>query len=122
MPGSSMPAAPRTPPDVILKEALHWELLRTRRARETVRSVFRVDARYVVKKFEIPLEARRFRRPCWLAEDDCLRRLAGDGTPRSFGWFEETERRRALPLPPYPPKTLALYGRPLPARAETGGS
>ncbi len=52
--------------------------------------MFRVDGHYVVKKFEIPLNVRRYRRP-WLAEDACLRRLDGDGAPHSFGWFEETE-------------------------------
>ena len=72
----------------ILAGAQRWELLRKRRAKETLRSVFRVDDRYVAKKFEIPLAARRYRRP-WLAEDACLRRLDGRGVPRSFGWFEE---------------------------------
>ena len=73
----------------ILAGAQRWELLRKRRAKETLRSVFRVDERYVAKKFEIPLAARRYRRP-WLAEDACLRRLDGRGAPRSFGWCEET--------------------------------
>ena len=72
----------------ILAGAQRWELLRKRRAKETLRSVFRVDDRYVAKKFEIQLAARRYRRP-WLAEDACLRRLDGRGVPRSFGWFEE---------------------------------
>ena len=74
----------------ILDAAQRWELLRKRRAKETLRSVYRVDERYVAKKFEIPLAARRYRRP-WLAEDACLRRLDGDGAPRSLGWLEETE-------------------------------
>ena len=52
--------------------------------------IFRVDGRYVAKKFEIPLDVRRYRRP-WLAEDACLRRLDGAGAPRTCGWFEETE-------------------------------
>ena len=73
----------------ILAGAQRWELLRKRRAKETLRSVFRVDERYVAKKFEIPLAARRYRRP-WLAEGACLRRLDGRGAPRSFGWCEET--------------------------------
>jgi hypothetical protein len=38
----------------------------------------------------IPLSARAYRRP-WLAEDAGLRRLGGNGAPRSFGWFEEPE-------------------------------
>ena len=74
----------------IVAHAQRWELLRKRRAKETQRSVFRVDGHYVVKKFEIPLDMRSYRRP-WLAEDACLRRLDGHGAPRSFGWFEETE-------------------------------
>lgn len=79
----------------ILAGAQRWELLRQRRAKETLRSVFRVDDRYVVKKFEVPLAARRYRRP-WLAEDACLRRLDGRGAPRSFGWHEETEANRRV--------------------------
>lgn len=74
----------------IVAHAQRWELLRQRRAKETLRSVYRVDDRYVAKKFEIPLAARRYRRP-WLAEDACLRRLDGRGAPRSLGWFEETK-------------------------------
>ena len=81
---------PDLPPEKILRDSRHWELLRKRRAKETQRSVFRVDGHYAVKKFEIPLDARTYRRP-WLAEDACLRRLDGDGAPRSFGWLEETE-------------------------------
>ena len=84
------PTPPAAPPEKILQESRHWELLRKRRAKETQRSVFRVDGRYVAKKFEIPLDVRRYRRP-WLAEDACLRRLDGVGAPRSYGWFEETE-------------------------------
>lgn len=79
----------------ILAGAQRWELLRKRRAKETLRSVFRVDDRYVAKQFEIPLAARRYRRP-WLAEDACLRRLDGRGAPRSFGWFEETAGDRRV--------------------------
>ena len=84
------PTPPAVPPEKILKESRHWELLRKRRAKETLRSIFRVDGRYVAKKFEIPLDVRRYRRP-WLAEDACLRRLDGAGAPRTCGWFEETE-------------------------------
>ena len=79
----------------ILATAQRWELLRKRRAKETLRSVYRVDERYVAKKFEIPLAARRYRRP-WLAEDACLRRLDGRGAPRSLGWFEETAGDRRV--------------------------
>jgi len=88
MPETPTADAPAPAPENILEESRHWELLRKRHAKETLRSVFRVDGRYVAKKFEIPPETRRYRRP-WLAEDACLRRLAGDGAPRSFGWFEE---------------------------------
>ena len=87
---SALPSDPNLPLEKILRDSRHWELLRKRRAKETQRSVFRVDGHCVVKKFELPLDARAYRRP-WLAEDACLRRLDGDGAPRSFGWFEETE-------------------------------
>ena len=85
------PPAPSVPADLpgLLRDSRHWELLRQRHARETLRSVFRVNGHYLVKKFEIPLETHRFHRP-GLAEDACLRRLDGNGAPRSFGWFEET--------------------------------
>ena len=85
------PPAPSVPADLpgLLRDSRHWELLRQRHARETLRSVFRVNGHYLVKKFEIPLETHRFHRP-WLAEAACLRRLDGSGAPRSFGWFEET--------------------------------
>ena len=79
----------------ILAGAQRWELLRKRRAKETLRSVYRVDERYVAKKFEIPRTARHYRRP-WLAEDACLRRLDGRGAPRSFGWYEETAGDRRV--------------------------
>ena len=87
---SALPSDPNLPLEKILRDSRHWELLHKRRAKETQRSVFRVDGHYVVKKFEIPLDVRSYRRP-WLAEDACLRRLDGDGAPRSFGWLEETE-------------------------------
>lgn len=87
---AALPSNPNLPLEKILRDSRHWELLRKRRAKETQRSVFRVDGHYVVKKFEIPLDVRSYRRP-WLAEDACLRRLDGDGAPRSFGWLEETE-------------------------------
>ena len=78
-----LPSLPAAPPEKILQESRHWELLRKRRAKETQR-------RFVAKKFEIPLDVRRYRRP-WLAEDACLRHLDGVDAPRSYGWFEETE-------------------------------
>ncbi len=87
---SALPSDPNLPLEKILRDSRHWELLHKRRAKETQRSVFRVDGHYVVKKFEIPLDVRSYRRP-WLAEDACLRRLDGGGAPRSYGWFEETE-------------------------------
>ena len=74
----------------ILRESRHWELLRKRWAKRIHHSVFRVDGCYEVKKYEMPLDIRFYRRP-WLVEDACLRRLKGDGAPRSFGWHEETE-------------------------------
>jgi hypothetical protein len=77
----------------IVRNALHRERLRERRAGETLRSVFRLDEAYIAKRFQIPLAARSFRRP-WIAEEACLRRLDGHGAPRSFGWFEEIDADR----------------------------
>lgn len=81
--------------DDILRQARPWTLLRERQAGATRRSVFRVEDRYVVKKFEIPLAVRSYRRP-WVAEDACLRRLGGAGAPRSFGWVEQIEGDRRI--------------------------
>ena len=74
----------------ILRNAPHRVLLRERQAGETLRSVFRLDASHVAKRFLIPISSRSHRRP-WLAEDVALRRLDGNGAPRSFGWFEEID-------------------------------
>ena len=79
-----------TTAEVILRESRHWELLRKRWSNSIHRSVFRVDGCYVVKKYEMPLNIRFYRRP-WLVEDACLRRLDGDGAPRSFGWLKQIE-------------------------------
>lgn len=74
----------------LLRDSQHWELLRQRQAKETRRSVYRVNEHYLAKKFEIHLSIRRYRRP-WVTEDACLRRLNGNGAPRSFGWHETIE-------------------------------
>lgn len=74
----------------LLRDSQHWELLRQRQAKETRRSVYRVNEQVLAKKFEIPRAIRRYRRP-WLIEDACLRHLNGDGAPRSFGWHEAIE-------------------------------
>jgi hypothetical protein len=81
--------------EVILRESRHWELLRKRWAKRTHHSVFRVDGCYEVKKYEMPLDARIYRRP-WLVEDACLRRLDGNGAPRSFGWLEQIEENQRV--------------------------
>ena len=80
---------PPPSPQSILAGARKFELLRERRAGATLRSVLRIDGRFVAKKFSVPAHARRFPRP-WIAEDACLRVLDGNGAPRSLGWFEET--------------------------------
>lgn len=74
----------------LLRDSQHWELLRQRQAKETRRSVYRVNGHYLAKKFEIHRSIRRYRRP-WVTEDACLRRLDGNGAPRSFGWYEASE-------------------------------
>lgn len=87
---SASPSLPPVELAALLRDAPHWELLRQRQAKETRRSVYRVNQKYLVKKFEIPCALRRYRRP-WLTEDACLRRLDGNGAPRSFGWYETRE-------------------------------
>ncbi|NLB66008.1 MAG: hypothetical protein GX803_06025 [Lentisphaerae bacterium] len=66
-----------------------WQLLRRRQARETLRSVYRANDRFIVKQFETHASLPRYRRP-WLIEDSALRRLNGRGAPRTFGWHEQT--------------------------------
>lgn len=75
--------------NVILGAASSWQLLGERQARETKRSVFLVDGRYTLKKFEIPATISSFRRP-WEIEDKALRRLGGSCAPRGLGWVEES--------------------------------
>ena len=79
----------------ILRESRHWELLQKRMVKNMHRSVFRVDGRYVAKKYEVPLVMRFHRRP-WAVEDACLRRLDGKDAPRSFGWLEQIEEDRRV--------------------------
>lgn len=63
--------------------------LRRRRARETVRSVYRVDD-FIVKEFDIPAGCRRYRRP-WRVEAAALGRM-GEGYPgAALGTFERVE-------------------------------
>jgi hypothetical protein len=72
----------------ILASAKDWKLLNERQARETFRSVFLVDNQFVIKRFEIPLAAKKYRRP-WIIEDKALRRLNGDNAPRTCGFTEK---------------------------------
>lgn len=67
-----------------------WTLLSQRQARETLRTVYRVNSLYTVKKFELPSRVKRYRRP-WIIEDRALRRLDGTGAPRSLGFFESID-------------------------------
>ena len=71
----------------ILESARDWNLLSQRQARETFRSVYRVDGAYILKKFEIPWPVTRFRRP-WEVEHQALTRLPEGLAPRSFGFSE----------------------------------
>ena len=84
------PSFPAAELATLLRDSRHWELLRERQAKETRRLVYRVNEQFLVKKFEISHAIQRYRRP-WLIEDACLRRLNGDGAPRSFGWYEVIE-------------------------------
>jgi len=71
----------------ILTQGQSWVTLRERQVRETRRTVFLVDERYIVKQFEIPLHVSSYRKP-WLCEDQGLKRLDGTHAPRSFGFVE----------------------------------
>ena len=63
--------------------------LRRRQARETLRSVYRVDG-FIVKEFDIPAGCRRYRRP-WLVEDAAIRRLGPGYAGASLGVVEQVE-------------------------------
>ncbi len=72
-----------------------WELLGARQAGNTWREVHRVEGRYVVKSFTIPLAATHYRRP-WVREHEALTRAPAGCAPESLGWFEETRDGQRL--------------------------
>lgn len=74
----------------ILNSTGSWEKLSERQARETRRTVYLVDGRYILKKFEVPLNVSSYRRP-WVIEDRALRRLSGFCAPRTLGFVERED-------------------------------
>lgn len=64
-------------------------LLRRRRARKTLRSVYRVDD-YIVKEFDIPAKCRRYRKP-WQKEVASLKRMGDDYPGAALGVVECVE-------------------------------
>ena len=63
--------------------------LRRRRAKETLRSVFRVDG-FIVKEFDIPAKCRHYRRP-WRTEAAALGRMGADYPGAALGVVERVE-------------------------------
>ena len=63
--------------------------LRRRRAKETLRSVYRVDG-FIVKEFDIPAKCRRYRKP-WLREVVGLKRMGDDYPGAALGVVERVE-------------------------------
>jgi hypothetical protein len=71
----------------ILDRITNRILLSERQVRETRRTVYLADQRYVIKQFELPAGAIGYRRP-WEIEARALRRLDGHLAPRCFGFVE----------------------------------
>lgn len=63
--------------------------LRRRRAKETLRSVYRVGG-FIVKEFDIPAECRHYRRP-WRIEAATLGRMGDDYPGAAIGTVERVE-------------------------------
>ena len=63
--------------------------LRRRRAKETLRSVYRVDG-FIVKEFDIPAKCRHYRRP-WRIEAAALGRMGDDYPGAALGTVERVE-------------------------------
>ena len=83
--------APHAPPfhkiQHLLATRSSWQILHHRQAKETRRTVFVAQDRYIIKQFEIPERCRHYRRP-WLIEHRALQRLNGRHAPRSHGYLE----------------------------------
>lgn len=75
--------------DAIIEKTKGMQPLRRRRAKETLRSVFRVDG-FIVKEFDIPAECRRYRKP-WRIEADALDRMGDDYPGTALGVVERIE-------------------------------
>ncbi len=75
--------------EAIIAKAADMTPLRRRRAKETLRSVFRVDG-FIVKEFDIPAKCRRYRRP-WLTEARALKRMGDDYPGAALGVAERID-------------------------------
>jgi hypothetical protein len=62
---------------------------------DTLREVLRLGRSHVLKRYTMPLDARRHRRP-WLREHEALECLAGWHAPRTVGYAEETDGQRRI--------------------------
>lgn len=71
----------------IIRTIKTWKQLSQRQARETLRTVFLADDRYIVKKFEIPDRINDYRQP-WVQEHNALTRSPADCVPASLGFSE----------------------------------
>jgi hypothetical protein len=92
-----MAARERNPDEVrrLLAAAGQRRPLGRRQAGETLREVFRLDRGYVLKRYTLPLDVRRYRRP-WLREHDALERLDGWHVPRTVGYVEDIDGERRV--------------------------
>lgn len=75
--------------EAIIGQVAEVPPLRRRRAKETLRSVFRVD-RFIVKEFDVPGTCRHYRRP-WLTEAEALKRMGEDYPGAALGIVERVE-------------------------------
>jgi len=79
----------------IICQVKNWEQLRQRQARETLRTVFLADDRYIVKKFEIPAGINKYRRP-WIQEHEALSISPPECVPSSLGYVEQVEHNKRI--------------------------
>lgn len=79
----------------ILQSARDWKQLRQRQARETLRTVYLVDEKYIIKKFEIPVDTSRYRRP-WMLEQAALSRAPAGCVPVCYGFVENHDADKRI--------------------------
>jgi len=72
-----------------------WKQLSQRQARETLRTVFLADNRYIVKMFDIPAQVKQYRRP-WIQEHEALTKSPAGTVPASLGFTETVKADRRM--------------------------